>query len=139
MKKLGIAFLLMLLVTAVMALPAAAKPKEPVGTQISLFGALDGPPMTFAADTAFNIRHGWAKNPTTEAVGHFSFALDLDGTRLTEDFVLRTADAVLPGRRSSVVGLQLSRWLDRHPRIHWTLLRALLRGSRPLRQAQRGD
>ena len=93
MKKLGIAFLLMLLVTAVMALPAAAKPKEPVGTQLNILSTAT---TTFPANTPFHIRHGWAKNPTTEAVGHFSFALDLDGTRLSEDFVLRTS-----GRRPS--------------------------------------
>jgi hypothetical protein len=87
MKKLGIAFLLMLLVTAVMALPAAAgEKKEPVGTRIDLFS----PPITFAANTPFHISHGWLSSPTTEAVGHFSFALDLDGTRLEEDFVLKT-------------------------------------------------
>ena len=96
MKKLGIALLLMLLVTAVMALPAAAKEKEPLGTQISIFGPPDAPPLAFAANTPFNIRHGWAIGPTTEAVGKFSFALDLDGTRLEEDFVLKTADAAIP-------------------------------------------
>ena len=93
MKKLGIAFLLMLLVTAVMALPAAAKQKEPVGTQISLFGH-----RTDDLCRQHAIPHSprLGEYPTTEAVGHFSFALDLDGTRLEEDFVLRTADAVLP-------------------------------------------
>jgi hypothetical protein len=92
MKKLGIGLLLMLLVTSVVALPAASKQKEPVGTRISIFG----PPITFAADTPFHIHHGWTSTPTTDAVGHFSFALDLDGTRLSEDFVLKTPDAVLP-------------------------------------------
>jgi hypothetical protein len=87
MKKLGIALLLMLLVTAVMALPAASsEKKEPVGTRIDLFS----PPITFAANTPFHIHHGWTTTPTTEAVGKFSFALDLDGTRLTADFVLKT-------------------------------------------------
>ena len=52
--------------------------------------------MAFPANTPFNIRNGWAIGPTTEAVGHFSFALDLDGTRLAEDFVLKTADAAIP-------------------------------------------
>ena len=76
----------MLLVTAVMALPAAAKKKVPVGDRIDLFS----PPVTFFANTAFHIRHGFTSTPTTEDVGKFSFALDLDGTRLTEDFVLKT-------------------------------------------------
>ena len=86
MKKLGIALLIMLLVTAVMALPAAAKQKQPVGDRIDLFA----PPVTFAANTAFHIHHGFVSTPTTEGVGKFSFALDLDGVRLTEDFVLKT-------------------------------------------------
>ena len=101
MKKLGIAFLLMLLVTAVMALPAAAKPKEPVGTQLNILSTATHHDLSRQHAIPHSPRLG--EDPTTEAVGHFSFALDLDGMRLSEDFVLEDPGGPrVPGQGSFI-------------------------------------
>ena len=68
-------------------LPAAATTNEPVGPPINI---LVGVPTTFPAATPFHIMHGWGLDPSTDAVGKFSFALEVDGTDRPEDFVLRS-------------------------------------------------
>ncbi len=71
----------------VLAVPAAAKEKAPVGTRINILGQT---PTTFAADTPFHIRHGWLLNSDLPAVGKFGFALEVDGSLREEDFIERT-------------------------------------------------
>ncbi len=82
MKRLGITFLLMLAL-AVVALPAAATSKEPIGQAFSL---LAGRPTTFAAGAPFHIANCWNLPSTADAIGKFSIALDVDTTPRAEDF-----------------------------------------------------
>ena len=62
---------------------AKAAKKVPLGYQMNLFSH----PTAFAANTAFNIRHGWLLNPTATDVGKFSFTLQVDGSYRTKNFV----------------------------------------------------
>lgn len=83
--------LAMLLALLLVAGPAAAGSKEPVGQRISVFL---GTPTTFPAGEPFHIRHGWGIGATEhpEQAGIFSFRLDVDGVPRDADFVLRSAD-----------------------------------------------
>jgi hypothetical protein len=74
----------------VLAIPAAAKTKEPVGQWISLGPAS---PTEFDANTAFHIIGGvylWL--PDDVPIGLYEFKLELDGVYLEEDFVDRFVD-----------------------------------------------
>jgi hypothetical protein len=82
MKRLVITFLSMLAL-AVVALPAAATSKEPLGPAFSL---LTGHPTTFAAATPFHIANCWNIASTSDAIGKFSISLDVDATPRAEDF-----------------------------------------------------
>ena len=91
MQRLSVIAVLFTLAFAAVALPAGATSGEPVGPSINV---LLGYPTTFAADTPFNIQHGWGLASNEDAVGKFSFALEVDGAYRKEDFVERT---VTPG------------------------------------------
>jgi hypothetical protein len=82
----------MLFALALVAGPAAAASKEPVGPHISVFL---GTPTTFPAGEPFHISHGWgigATEPPAQA-GIFGFRLDVDGIPRDADFVVRSTDA----------------------------------------------
>ena len=68
---------------------AAAAPKQPIGTQVSLFGG----PNALTAEAPFNIQGGWSLDAQSDAIGKFSFSLQVDGVYRTEDFVQRTVSA----------------------------------------------
>ena len=85
MKKLGVVYVLTLVLIAVVAMPAGATSKEPVGAKISLFS---GSP-TFAAGAPFHISDGWQVSSNTDAVGKFDITLEVDGTLRKHDFVIR--------------------------------------------------
>ena len=92
-KKLSLFFTLpAALATLLLAVPAAAdSPKVPVGEKINV---LLGSPTTFPAGTPFHIRHGWGLAPADQALGIWSFRLDVDGVPRDPDFVLRSTDPV---------------------------------------------
>src|SRR2546426_4386273 len=92
-KKLSLLFPLpAALATLLLAVPAAAdSPKVPVGEKINV---LLGSPTTFPAGTPFHIRHGWGLAPADQAIGIWSFRLDVDGVPRDPDFVLRSTDPV---------------------------------------------
>jgi hypothetical protein len=77
----------MLLTLAVVALPAAAKSKGPVGDRMVL---VIGTPATWPASTPFYIEHGWGISLSQDAVGKFSFDLSIDGVSLQADYVTKT-------------------------------------------------
>ena len=83
MKKLAL-FVTVLLVTALLAVttPAAADRDAPVGTKIRVRNAS----MEFPAGAPFNFQHGWIQPSTDDAIGVFSFALDVDGVPQKETF-----------------------------------------------------
>jgi hypothetical protein len=64
--------------------PVAAASKQPTGNRINLFAG-DQP---YPASTAFHIRDGWLfLDPTTiDAIGKYTFTLDVDGTPRSADF-----------------------------------------------------
>ena len=76
-----------LLAVGVVPIPATATTQQPVGPAINL---LLGEPTTFPAGAPFHLKHGWGLGPSDDAIGKFSFALEVDGSFRTEDFVLRT-------------------------------------------------
>src|SRR5437764_1193543 len=83
MKKLVIALLATLALAVVVALPASATSKEPTGTA---FHMLQGTPTTFTVGAAFYIGNCWLVDPTADAQGNYTIALDVDGTPRTADF-----------------------------------------------------
>jgi hypothetical protein len=68
------------------AAPSMAAQKQPVGDRIDL---RDGD-QTFPASTPFHIWHGFVFLKGDTAVGLSKFVLDMDGTDLTADFVVRS-------------------------------------------------
>ena len=68
--------------------PVAAVTKQPVGSRINLFSGN----QTFAASTAFHIDDGWGfiDTSTVDAIGKYSFALDVDGSPRSADFIQRS-------------------------------------------------
>ena len=88
MKKKTIS-ILVLIAFLVIATPAVAGKKAPVGSQI---GVISGP-TTFPAGAAFHIRHGWIISSDTDGVGIFDFELEVDGVLRNEDFVLRSTQS----------------------------------------------
>jgi len=92
MKKATL--LVMVLVMLLLATPAFAGPKEPVGDRILL--ACDQGErycqgtQEFPANTPFHIRHGWLLFPTWgDQPGQFTFVLELDGTTVRPTYVDR--------------------------------------------------
>jgi len=87
MKKIALIFGAVVLAIGMAPLPAAATTDESVGPPINI---LVGTPTTFPAGTPFHIKHGWGLEPSSDAVGKYSFALEVDGAYGAEDFVLRS-------------------------------------------------
>lgn len=90
MKKTTL--LVMVLVTLLLATPAFAGPKEPVGNQIELYCDPGEPycqgTQEFPAGTPFHISHGWLLFPTWgDEPGQFTFELELDGTIVSPTYV----------------------------------------------------
>src|SRR5436309_10970762 len=84
MKRLKLTSLV-LLALAVLAFPAAstAGEKTAVGPNFNMFGQQ----TDLAAGTAFHILLGWeGLSPDLDAIGHFSWTLDVDGTPRAADF-----------------------------------------------------
>lgn len=78
------------LAVLVAAVPAAATQRERTGARINIFTG----PSTFAAGAPFHIAHGWFIQPDFsdhDAVGKWSFALDVDGVRREVSFVERVS------------------------------------------------
>jgi hypothetical protein len=100
-------FFLMLIGILVMAVPVAAKGKEPVGEKISVFPP--GTPSEFPAGAPFHISHGWLLDPGEGPPGRFDFDLEVDGVLRDEDFVSRTVD------RSGVSESLLWIWVHNFP------------------------
>jgi hypothetical protein len=92
MKKTTL--LVMVLVMLLLATPAFAGPKEPVGGQIELY-CDEGErycqgTREFPAQTPFHISHGWLLLPTWgDQPGQFTFELELDGTIVSPTYVDR--------------------------------------------------
>jgi hypothetical protein len=86
-KKVFVATLA-LFVLLLVASSAAATTKEEIGPRINV---LLGTPTTFPANTPFHIEHGWGVPPEGryDAIGEWSFVLDVDGMRRAADFVIR--------------------------------------------------
>jgi hypothetical protein len=78
------AFVLVLLAMLVMALPAAAQWKEPVGGRIDI---LAGEPDQYPAGEPFHIQHGNKMVPGDPPPGRFDFKLEVDGVLQQEDYV----------------------------------------------------
>jgi hypothetical protein len=64
--------------------PVAGAGKQPTGDRINLFAG----DQSYPASTAFHIRDGWLfLDPSTiDAVGKYTFTLDVDGTLRAPDF-----------------------------------------------------
>jgi hypothetical protein len=80
MKKLA---LIVALVLATIVAPAGATTKEPIGPTIS---PLTGHPTTFAADSPFHVANCWNLAPDTQAIGHWSISLSVDGATVEPSF-----------------------------------------------------
>ena len=82
-------YLLAAIALLAIAVPAAAKTKEPIGERISLYWG----EVTFSAGQPFNIRHGHAigqeRDFPPSAIGRYDFRLELDGVPHAEDCVDR--------------------------------------------------
>jgi hypothetical protein len=93
-RRLSIAIALSsVLLLAISAAPAAGAVKQPTGSRINLFLGN----QSYAASTAFHIRDGWLfPDPTTvDAIGRYSFTLDVDGASRAADF--RTSETLPDG------------------------------------------
>jgi hypothetical protein len=85
-KKILIVLLISLLVLAV---PAVAKEKEPIGERINI---IDEDPEVFPAGEPFHISHGVLQWPPYDTpVGIMDFDLDVDGEFREEDYIDRFA------------------------------------------------
>jgi hypothetical protein len=85
MRRLSIPILLSAaFLVAAAVVPVAAASKQPTGNRINLFAG----DQSYPASTAFHIRDGWLfLDPTTiDAVGKYTFTLDVDGTPRSPDF-----------------------------------------------------
>jgi hypothetical protein len=85
MRRLSIPILLSAaFLVAAAVVPVGAASKQPTGNRINLFGG----DQSYPASTAFHIRDGWLfPDPTTvDAVGKYTFTLDVDGTPRAPDF-----------------------------------------------------
>jgi hypothetical protein len=78
---------LVVILVLVLAIPASAKVKAPVGERVFLW---PGSPTTFPAGDPFHIKHGWLLVIPDEApVGAWGFRLEVDGVPMDYDFVTR--------------------------------------------------
>jgi len=78
MRK-NIFLLIVLFAMLAIAVPAAARHAEPIGSRINLLATPDAS-ITFPSGEPFHIMHGWALNPReTRPVGKFDFQLEVDG------------------------------------------------------------
>lgn len=81
---------LTLLALLLIAAPASAARPTPVGSRIDL---LTLTPTSYPENTAFHLMHGWSFSPDDTPAGFplrlFSFALEVDGTPVSHDFILR--------------------------------------------------
>ena len=80
MKKL---VLILALVAAVAAAPAGATSKVVIGPGIS---PLTGHPTTFTAGSPFHVANCWDLTSDTQAIGHYSIALSVEGTLVEPSF-----------------------------------------------------
>ena len=80
MKKLAV---ILALVLAVVAAPVGATSKEAIGPGIS---PLTGHPTTFTAASPFHVGACWRLSSDTQAIGHYSIALSVDGTLVQPSF-----------------------------------------------------
>ena len=82
MNKIS-SFVYVILMVALLAFvtPAAAGQDAPVGEKIRVREAA----IEFQAGAAFHILHGWIQPSTDDAIGIFSFTLDMDGNPLNPD------------------------------------------------------
>jgi hypothetical protein len=85
-KKFALAFVLMLTL-GVMAMPAGAKQIELIGPTIS---PLTGHPTTFAAGAPFHVANCWLIPSTSDAIGKFRIALEVDGTAVAGEPLFST-------------------------------------------------
>lgn len=93
MKRIGFWLLVVGLLFA-MTVPAAAKGKTPVGDPVSIKA---GTPGSIPAGQPFHIKHGWSLIlPDDGPPGRHDFRLEVDGTDVEEDFVLRTVSFAPP-------------------------------------------
>jgi hypothetical protein len=81
-SSLAIALSVGLLV--ILVAPVAAATKQPTGNRINLFLGN----QSYPASTAFHVKDGWLfLDPTTiDAIGKYSFTLDVDGSPRSADF-----------------------------------------------------
>jgi hypothetical protein len=90
-SSLAIALSVGLLV--ILVAPVAAATKQPTGNRINLFLGN----QSYSASTAFHVKDGWLfLDPTTiDAIGKYSFTLDVDGSPRSADF--RTSEESTDG------------------------------------------
>ena len=90
MNRFGVA-LVSVLALAFVALPGVAA-AEQVTTTGPAFNIFTGHPTDFAAGSPFHFLLGW-EQLSTDAIGKFSWTLDVDGTRILDGgrFALQTA------------------------------------------------
>ena len=88
MRRLSIALVATTLLVGLATAPVTAATKQPVGSRINLFLGN----QAFAASTAFHIDDGFgfADTSTVDAIGKYSFALDVDGGPRAADFIQRS-------------------------------------------------
>jgi hypothetical protein len=86
MKRLSIA-LAAIFVVALIALPGAGMAQQ-VTTTGPAFNIFTGHPTDYAAGASFHFLLGWDRIPpeTTDAIGKFSWSLDVDGVQRGPDF-----------------------------------------------------
>ncbi|MEN8240833.1 MAG: hypothetical protein ABFS17_02840 [Chloroflexota bacterium] len=78
---------LVVIALLVVVMPVSAKPKAPVGDRLFVW---PGAQTTFPAGEGFHIKHGWLLIIPDEApVGAWSFALEIDGVFVDNDYVSR--------------------------------------------------
>jgi hypothetical protein len=92
MKKLGVTFLTVLAL-AFGALPGVATARQ-ITTVGPAFNIFTGHPTTFVAGAPFHYLLGWELPPGTDAVGKFSWSLDVDGTPRAADFTFHGPSSV---------------------------------------------
>jgi hypothetical protein len=77
----------------VMAVPAVAKMKEPVGERIEINPYSDVTEIEFPAGQPFHVKHGHRLDPGADSpIGRFGYELEIDGVLQEADFVIRSVD-----------------------------------------------
>jgi hypothetical protein len=81
--RLSIAILMSMALLLMLVAPVAATVRQPTGPRLNLFLGN----QSYQASTAFHIRDGWLLDSTTiDAIGRYSFTLDVDGSPRASDF-----------------------------------------------------